>query len=815
MSLPKVYNIKRFDTDSNSVPQSLRLILRAQIRDVFSRRQVFSSAVLSNAGIDAYLDAWWSHHQNIIRAASIRPEWDWTTLSLHYNQNVSRPVNFLYAMRDFLVLTAFPPTSGSFSPWDYDSSNLPPSVSRPSSERYFGEAHPLLYRLYFRAFTDLVLEGNIPSDESVYTDEDAYVSADTVSMCKEKITSLLVKEGQKGSDFSIGLSAIICPPEEGKEPDFVPFNRLPSKIFDAIHRLRTNSSGTDDLSVFFFRVLGFLSDNSESFLVELYRACGCHQMAGSRGPVKTTVTNKLIRSFYDWLAALSFTFPANPFRPIYSFADAVDHLKVHFYYGTTMAIKVRNRNEEGYRLAYEGSFEQIFARLQEWVKGSFTNEHFIVSFHPCDMITCSLGYKWSSCQSWIDMFNDLPAGYGVGSHYSGQFNRGNFEFSCGNGFIAYIPHEELPGVPQYLWAKKKRCLLWVGDNLDCMRQNFFYPGKPTDLETLAFGKVVREYIQDVCAPFNFTNGTVDWKVKSLANPSRNYCWANSVVDAEFDKFDERFDPNGFRYDDPIMALSYLKKVDEKPILYYALDFPSFDLGMKGTSFFNHGGSDLICPVCGKKTARGGVCSTCSKEMVEHNGVKVHPSDLVCLTIDGRKRYFDIEELDKVDDYVVSEDGTAVEFKSAYKVFMPSGIKYFKDLPNYVRQCKVCKEYFHPSFMVGDVCIEHFNQALQSDDDGFVVNVPEVIKSFMAKTLSFDCNDTDNLIVLLRMLDEKNIKWVSGQGASQFVPRTNMSKHMFLSLDPKGRLILSAQAKSTVIMLSNLFKKGVVSDEQGA
>jgi hypothetical protein len=301
---------------------------------------------------------------------------------------------------------------------------------------------------------------------------------------------------------------------------------------------------------------------------------------------------------------------------------------------------------------------------------------------------------------------------------------------------------------------------------------------------------------------------MDWKVKKGVGR----CWSSNVDDADFDKFQEVYDSIPGRYDDPIMALSYLKTAKETPSLNYALKFPRLDTGLGSNSHNNmtisfFSSTRGTCPICGKHTTRGGICSNCSKELVEHNGQKVHPSDLVSINVGGVVKYFDINELDKLSDYVVIEDGTAVEFKSAFKVFMPSGIKYFKALPDYVKQCKVCKEYFHPSFMVGDVCVEHFNTALNDGNvDDIVVNIDEVLKAFLAESLSFDCNDTDNLLALLRLLDTHNIKWVSGVKASDYVPITVSAKRMFLSLN-KGKLILSSRSKSTVVKLGNLFKKG--------
>lgn len=798
MALPKVINIQRYDVDSKKCPQSLRLVLRHDIRDVFSRRREFAYAVLSNVGIDALIDKWWEHHQNILRAASIRPEWDWKTLSLLFDENVARPVNFYEAQKDFLILTGRPNylERGHFSAWNFSTEHV--CSNKASYGGYLGEFHEMLYGLYFRAFRYIILENKDVNETTEFSNDDARLSSPMVNEVKSFINEHFT-EDQRGAFCNKGINTLLG------EENFIPFNKLPKTIFNKISSLRGNDDG---YMSFIASLKSYFYEHFDDFLADLYKSVGAHQMAGNDGPVKTTLCNKLVKSFYDWLTALTVGFSGNPYSLVDNEFDFYVNQMKSFVFFTDNPLKVRQEGREGFELVEHGTFDQIFARLQENVKGSFTRESFIVSFHPCDMITCSLGYNWSSCQSWIDDFTDLPSGYGVGSNYQGMYNRGNFQFLCGNAFIAYVPYEKLTDVPQYLWAKKKRCIIWVGDNLDCMRQNYFYPGKPTDQETLAFGKVIREYIQNVCAPFNFSNGTMDWKVKK--NVGRD--WNSNIEDTDFNKFEEYYDPTPGRYDDPIMALSYLKTAKGTPSLNYALTFPRLDTGLCSTTHSNRAllffsNTRGTCPICGKHTSRGGICSNCSKELIEHNGQMVHPSDLVSINVGGVLKYFDITELEKLSDYVVVDDGTAVEFKSAFKVFMPSGIKYFKVLPDYVKQCKVCKEYFHPSFMIGDVCIEHFNTALNNGSaDDVVVNIDEVLKAFLAGTLSFDCNDTDNLLALLRLLDIHNIKWVSGVKASDYVPRTANAKRMFLSLN-KGKLILSSQSKSTVIKVSNLFKKG--------
>ncbi len=805
MALPKVINILRFDVGSQTCPQELRLILRENIRDVFKRRNGVKNVTLSNHGIDALLELWWKRHRNIISAASLRPEWDWKTLSLLFDQNVSRPVNFKSAFIDYKTLLgrADCGLDADYYEIESDSSCVGFIRGDETSGTYLGYAADKLFKIYIQAFRDLILEGQPIKEE--YTDEDAKISVATV----ERVKNFIEEYKQEFTDDDKTITGCFFTIQsvfsmlDSEKP--IPFNKLPKAIYDKACSFASSEERENFLSDY----TSCIGEHINWFLGDLYKSVGANQASDTAGPVKTTIVNKLVKSFHDWLTALTVDMRGNRFVEGDDFNVAVSRIKTNFSYYSNAKFKVRNVLGEGFTLVNRGTYEQLFARLQENVKGSFCKESFIVSFHPCDMITCSLGYSWSSCQSFIDDFTDLPAKYGQGSNYGGGYNRGNFQFLCANGFIVYIPHEKLEGVPQYLWAKKKRCLLWVGDNLDCIRQNDFYPGHPYDQESIALAKVIREYLQDVFAPFNFSNGTVDWKaVKGSARVGKDF---GESLDRS--KFEEIADDCDGRYNDPIMALSYLKGKTEKATYYYAVDFPKLDTGVIRPCSYSdsRGYSSFVtrpncCRVCGKALTTGNLCPKCESELIEHNGQMVHPSDLVCINTEDGKKYFDITELDKLGDYVTTEEGINIKFKSAYKVIMPSGIKYFKVLPDYAEKCSVCGEYFHKSLMIGEVCIAHFNSAIASRDKEIQYDIKDVISLFIKGSLSFDCNDTDKLLTLLGMLEEKNIKWVSGCKATDYVPRTDSAKRMYLSKNSKG-LIISSKPKSTVIRVSNLVVKG--------
>ena len=797
--------LKHFDVNSETIPQALLLVLREQIRDVFSLRDVMRGHVLSNKGIDVNLNEWWKNHKNIIRAASLRPEWDWTTLSLKFDKNVERPVDLYKAKIDYAILLAMPTDASYMSAMHRSHFTNVPYES--FSNCYLGELHQVLYNIYFTlAFYELIAEEKEVISSSVFEAEDGNLSIETASKITQSIQDHVV-ENTYYSKFSYEFSKYVS----DVEGEVIPFNKLPKALFNKLESLRENGEQYREFIMF---VQEFLIEHERDFVVELYKSVGAHQIANGKGALKTTILNKLVKSYYDWLGSVTYGTPGNPYE-ITSEATlekSVNTLKSYQFYSDD-PFKVRNG--DGFSYVHIGTFDKVFARMQDNAKGLVSKETFIVSFHPCDMITCSLGYRWSSCQSWINIFTDFPSGYGTGSNYSGMYSRGDFQFLLGNGFIAYVPYEELPNVPQHFWAKLKRCLLWVGNDLDCMRQNMFYPGRPTGQEPLAFAKVIREYIQEICAPFNFSNGTIDWKVRKMHSDYVSY-----VEHArDFDKVSEEYVPNfgSWRYDDPIMAISYLNRDEDTPKkLIYASQIRTFDTGTIPASssnavktFFYNYNSAHVCRVCGK-TVRGNslYCPQCASELIEHNGKQIHPTDLVTIKVDGVIKRFDITELDHLAEYVQIDDGTTVNFKQAYKVVMPSGVKYFKELPSFVKQCKVCNEYFHENFMIGDVCVSDFNSALTNHDDiELRYNLEDIIDSFLSRAISFDCNDTEKLHILLDMLAKHKVLWVSGKKANEFIPLTNTTKAMYLSLDKNKKLILSKQAKYTVIRLSNLVVKG--------
>ena len=276
MALPKVIDIQRFDVDSKECPRPLRLILRHDIRDLLKRRNETRSCVASNHGLDALLDKWWLHHKNIIRAASIRPEWDWKTLSLIFDENVSRPVNFFEARKDFLTLLARPfyLERSLWSAWSYSPNCVAPFS--PSNTKYLGKFHQVLYSLYIDVFNIVILEDTPVSPEDEYDDSDARLSAEFVNSVKEFI-SQHTQADQRGAFCTAGIGSLVS-----DNPDeFIPFNKLPKAIFNKISSVRKND---DEYEALIRSLENYFDTHREDFIADLYKSIGAHQMAGTPDP---------------------------------------------------------------------------------------------------------------------------------------------------------------------------------------------------------------------------------------------------------------------------------------------------------------------------------------------------------------------------------------------------------------------------------------------------------------------------------------------------------------------------------------------------
>ena len=87
-------------------------------------------------------------------------------------------------------------------------------------------------------------------------------------------------------------------------------------------------------------------------------------------------------------------------------------------------------------------------------------------------------------------------------------------------------------------------------------------------------KVAVESYDDRIDPVGACVGVKGSRVRGIVRELHNenidvVNYSSNIEDLDFDKFEEQYDPSGgLRYDDPIMALSYLKTVHEPPYLLH-------------------------------------------------------------------------------------------------------------------------------------------------------------------------------------------------------------------------------------------------------
>jgi hypothetical protein len=505
--------------------------------------------------------------------------------------------------------------------------------------------------------------------------------------------------------------------------------------------------------------------------------------------------------FYDTI--YNIPTPAHTtFKEAFDFFKSNDRLRYFSY----KVFKIR-RNYGGFITTHLITYEQMFAHLMELVNGSIDDENFVVSFHPCDLITCSFGYNWSSCMSFIDIFNDFPEGYGSAgngtSSYSGAYHIGNFQMAVGNGITAYIP--DVIKEPLYYVAKKKRILMWVNDDMTAITQNCFYPGRAVDPETSALAKTIRIYLQNIFSLANGSSGTADWITVS---PSTNVPYSEVR--------------NGYflGYTDPVFKRSYLKTVENHTNIVYSSTLYSFnartiDFGtpnaiVRGSKIlnFNVEPGHHLCRVCGLRTPSSDdvYCVEHASEVIpcDNCGKELCADDLI--EISGKAYCVDCYE-SKHESFRFCDDTLKLE-EIYVLVNTDVGVSYYHDKKHKdIAKCNKCKEYFTKNLMVGNTCIEH---SIEQD----VVYFKDILSNLNNGTLAIKFEDSLVLERVLTFFKTENIRWKSGKAADEFLPRDN-SKVLSVS---SGCLVL----KSPLIISRNiqfvdadkiLYEKGGEVDDQ--
>jgi hypothetical protein len=707
---------------TDKLPQHVRVILSKQIRGLFQLRQEYKGKPLQQSALNGLLNMWWSNHWTMIKSASQRPEWSWTDLALLHSKQVTTGVQFVKAERDFIYFI-----SGCNSLRCKSSSlTAAPNTAYATSRN----TAPYLIPMYKEIFKEITYEG-LSEKSKQHT---PYLTIESVNRFKSycethnPIEDITLPNGRPGKKpkfqiiFDCGL---------GKLPEVLFAD--PSKLED-------------------FKEL--LENNEEVFRAELYKYLGCTQTSNLSGkltgPAKSTIVNKMLQLYFNFVAVNLIQVITLPTRDTLTMNGILDILKESSTrWVSNEYFKHRSEGSTGYTESYLGTFHQMYTRILEEVSGgTVSKEQFIVSYHPCDLITCSLGYNWSSCQSFINDLEHFPDKYGTGSSsYSGCYHAGDFHFMTGNGYIVYIPYVE--HTPLFLSAKLKRMLMWTSNSLTSMRQNYFYPGKPTDSDSIALASSVREYLQNVYSNSNNTRGTSDWIAhKSISRDTFEY-------DTKIGNF--------FGYDDPIYKLSSVKEAEQSSKnLIYSGKIPLLNTSLGSYTYVGNSAYGNYSRSWGSYILASSGITTDTTNFIEALNADNEPisipdyeaiviNDDLIVTLEWYAKH--LKHLNYVDSKLLFK---SKKYKSA------TGFKYTLELPSNVKACKHCGELFTEDLLVEGYCVA----CAANNSELSIIKIRDTFLS-KAAAIEFDKESLSNFFSL--MPQGTNITWKSGKTLSEFIP----------------------------------------------
>lgn len=718
---------KRFELDvfpivpfevTNKLPQHLRAILKAQMRSLFRLRREYVRP-LDDASLDLFLDRWWSNHWTIIKACSERPEWDWDNLCLNHSKSVAQQPKFLEGYRDLRYFL-----KGCCNHW-----------CRSSTVTATPNFRQAVKVLDIPELSDLILE--------IYEE---YMYEGLSEKSTKHTPDLTIESVRKAKDFHAQQSPVMDVEKNGR---IIKLPKFQVVFGNGIGKLPDVLLANKDLSSF----LDLFRENRLLFKAELLKyagACQTTELNGrTSGISKATLINKLVQLYFRFVCVKLYIDETTSTRlEAFNSIDVLYDWLVNtssYTWVSNNPFKIRIEGQEGYREVACGNFNQMFTRILEEVSASTSTEQFIVSLHPCDTITCSFGYNWSSCQSFINIFEAFPEGYGrasrAGSDYSGCYHGGNFNFLQGNGFVVYIPYKE--EYPLYLAAKKKRMMMWVNNDLTAMRQNCFYPGRAKDPESIALASSIRVYMQNVFAHANGTRGTADW-IAAPGSKSQSFSF-NQTSPSTFIGYGS----------EEIFKISYVKDRTIKDIRHadkvYALDVAPCEESILSRSYDNS--RYVFCK-------RDGMTVTKPKTVLALNnlGEQAKLDESMTITVN--------------DNLVVSLAWYKENYKSlkyrdgkllynSKKYTDASGIHYVLELPDTVAQCPHCEGYFDKSLLIEGYCLTC--AASQGS-----LEISNIKQSFIKGELALSFTEY-SLRQFFELFIDDSIKWKSGKSLRDYIP----------------------------------------------
>lgn len=746
---------------TDKLPQHLRVILSTQIRGIFALRSAYEGQMLQQSALDVLLDEWWKNHWTMIKAASKRPEWSWDDLALLHSKEVLVEPQFVKAERNLRYFVR-----GCTS--RFNRTTCLTDIPNPGNENvYITELYTIVEEIY----KEVIFEGLSPKSIK----HTPYVTIDTVNKCKAYYSTYnpLMDVEISGRSMKWPKFKTIFKEGIGKLPEVLYKN--PETFNDFILSLR---------------------NNREVFMAELYKYIGCCQVnKENKGVDKSTLVNKLLTLYFQFVLIklkeaplVSLCTDDGRYLRELDFQEAFDTFinGEYFRWVSNDDFKTRSDNAQGYTMVRTGTYNQMLTRILTEVSGCTVKESFIVSYHPCDLITCSLGYNWSSCQSFIDKLESFPANYGRAgngtSSYSGCYHAGNFGFLAGNGYVAYIPYKE--EYPLFLTAKLKRMLMWTSNSLCSMRQNFFYPGRPSDSDSNALASSIRAYLQNVYATVNGTRGTADWIAYNSTRVSFTY---SNNIGRYF-----------CGYNDPIHKISAVKNSTADLNIIYASKVPllntAFDMAadtyVGNYSYTSNDYNRYILATRDRCPDSPVVLKALnSKDEFEDtfNFNTITINDDLVVTLDWYLKYF--KKLTFTNDKLLYN---SKKYKTA------NGFRYALELPENVKACAHCGDLFTEDLLINGYCI--FCAMHNSDLD-----IIKVRENFCEGKIALSFTE-ETLCMFFDLIPESlNIKWRSGKSLKDFIPQP---KENVLVLD-SSYVMLKSKARNTlpIYSLENYMKGG--------
>lgn len=810
--------------NDETIPASLKFVLTRQIKDLFKFRAEYNNYTPTSYGIGVMLNSWWKNHRKQLACASERPEFDYKSLALRFDKDVFDIPDYTAATYDYRTLVMVNVSRGHDAHCDeVPTSNL----------ICFTPHYKRLFQLFIHAYNELVLDGTTvkKADTSPFINNSRFLHFNTF------INNYYIVDNEThmcAFDSFLSNDEVL---KRGSKSPRIDINKLPEVLFNLYKSFSAPDTEAlctrDEFRFCVDRIFDYIWEHKNEFYAVLYKTMRVNQYSDGHGLSKSKIITLLVNTYYNLLVSFSLTYGsfANLFSGISelsttNFNALVSSFKVGIVsLYTDTPVKVRNNENEGYRFVNSASYEQIFARLQESVRSSCSKQNFIVSFHPCDMITCSLGYKWSSCQSFVNNFRDLfPDDYSMytgGNTYSGMYHKGDFAFLTGNAFIAYVPYKIMDDRPLYLLPKLKRCLIWVGNELNVIVQNYFYPEQQShngvSEESSALGKCIREYLQDVFAVAT-GHHTEDWV--SLKSGGSHSFYSHTLVDNATATIHEV--APGYsqgEYDDPIYKVSVIKGAADYYVEYMGnlvylnsgRIFSHYDI----CALFEGSSSARYCDNCGFILPSGSSDRYCDSCNHLSSTIVVNGSSYALRN--GYLKYFGTEsdpgilldkdlEPDSFDSILpVDDDSDLYVGSSVHIVHTHSSIRYYRNVPSFYHECKHCHEYFTSDAMVGDYCLNHLNFGLSGDD------FKTAMDNFTDESACFVFADCDSTYSFLVSINSTGYLWASGKKPSEFIPAVGrlitLRKGKLYAINPASNL-----KKLPVIEASRFFKKGGDSNE---